>query len=219
MNEQSQINNSESVQTDKEKNFRALEARYEKQISQERAARQEAERIAQDLMKKSSEKDDDDDSEPYVDNKKLEKKLNKFGEQSRKQTQEEIRYAVNEALKEERKNSWLKRNPDFEEIMTNENGDKFHKYDPELAESMFQIPDEFERMKAVFKNIKALGLHKPPQKEQSIQEKIDSNRRSPYYQPSSVGSAPYAQTGDFSQQGQKNAYEKMQALKNKLRLD
>ena len=50
------------------------------------------------------------------------------------------------------------------------------------------------------------------------QEKIDANRKSPYYQPSGVGAAPYASAGDFSDSGQKSAYAKMQELKSRLRI-
>jgi hypothetical protein len=80
------------------------------------------------------------------------------------------------------------------------------------------MPEGFDRQKLVYKNIKALGLHKPAIKEPSIQEKIDANRRSPYYQPSGVANAPYSTVGDFSTAGQKNAYQKMQELKSKLRI-
>ncbi len=95
---------------------------------------------------------------------------------------------------------------------------KFADNDPELAETILQMPEGFERQKLVYKNIKALGLHKPAQKQSTIQEKIDQNRRSPYYQASGVGSAPYASQGDFSAGGQKNAYEKMLELKKNLRI-
>jgi len=80
------------------------------------------------------------------------------------------------------------------------------------------MPEGFERQKLVYKNIKALGLNMPEVKQPTIQDKIDANKRSPYYQPSGVGTAPYASVGDFSSQGQKQAYAKMQELKNKLRI-
>jgi len=80
------------------------------------------------------------------------------------------------------------------------------------------MPEGFERQKLVYKNIKALGLHKAPEKQSTVQDKIDANRKSPYYQPTGVGSAPYSQVGDFSDNGHKLAYEKMQALKKQLRI-
>lgn len=203
--------------SDKELNFRALEQKYQRQLEQERQARLEAERKTQEIMfKKSQPEEDDDDVEPYVDHKKLNKTLAKFGEQSKQQTQSEIQKAVQTALAEERRQNWIKSNPDFFEILGH--AEKLYQQDQELAETILEMPDTFERQKLVYKNIKALGLHKPKQSEPSIQQKIDANRKSPYYQPSGVGTAPYANAGDFSTEGQKNAYAQMQKLKKQLRI-
>lgn len=186
-----------------------------RQIDQERNARILAEERAAQLEKSINERslsNDDDDSEPYVDHKKLDKKLAKFSEQNQKQTQNEIQKAVQNALSEERKSNWIKSNPDFYEIL--QHAEKFAQRDPDLAESILEMPDTFERQKLVYKNIKALGVHRPESKEPSIQEKVDQNKRNVFYQPSGVGSAPYASQGDFSESGKKNAYEKMQQLLN-----
>ena len=172
----------EQKPSDKELNFRAQEQKYQRMIEQERAARLEAERIAQEAMKAHSKDDDDDDSDPYVDHKKLNKKLAKFGEKAKQETQSDINQAVQVALREERKNNWLKSNPDFNDVL--QHAEKLLQKDPDLAESILEMPEGFERQKLVYKNIKALGLHKPEVKQPSIQEKVDANRRSPYYQPS-----------------------------------
>jgi len=215
--------NQENVQqaaqpSDKELNFRALEARYQKQLEQERRAREEAEKKARELeaRKPYKEDDDEDDDEPYVVKKKLKKELSQFGQQAMEQTKSEIQNAVHSALAEERKQNWLKQNQDFYDVL--QHADKFAAHDPDLAETILAMPEGFERQKLVYKNIKALGLHKPAQTAPSIQEKIDANRRSPYYQPSGVSPSPYGMSGDFSAAGQKNAYQKMMELKNKLRV-
>jgi len=201
--------------TNKELNFRALEQKYQQQLAQERA---EKEKLALELQQRQqmNSSEDEEDSEPYVDHKRLKKEQAKFGQQLKQETQSEIQRAVQKALQEERKQNWMKNNSDFYDVM--QHAEKFAQMDPELAESILEMPEGFERQKLVYKNIKALGLHKPQQKEPTIQEKIDANRRSPYYQPTGVGAAPYAQVGDFSSGGQKQAYEKMQQLKNQLRL-
>ncbi len=203
---------------DKELNFRALEQKYQRQLEQERAGRLEAERQNQELISRRQDpiEEDDDTSEPYVDHKKLNKKLAKFGEQTKQQTQTEIQRAVQVAIEKERQETWMRNNSDFVDVM--QNAQKLYEKDQELAETILAMPESFERQKLVYKNIKALGLHKPEVKQPSIQDKIDSNRRSPYYQPSGVASAPYASQGDFSSSGQKSAYDKMQQLKNNLRL-
>lgn len=200
---------------DKEQNFRLLEARLKREIEHEKAARLELE---QKLAEKSRNppEDDDDDDEPYIDKRKFNKKLAKFGEQAQKQTKSEIQQAVQEAISNERKQNWLKQNPDFYEVL--KHAEKFAEASPELAESILEMPDSFARQQLVYKNIKALGVHKPKEKESSIQDRVNANQRHPGYQSSSVGTAPYASQGDYSNAGQKQAYDKMQELKNRLRL-
>jgi hypothetical protein len=127
-----------------------------------------------------------------------------------------MEYAKNNAKEELRQEMWLENNPDFYDILNH--AQRFAERAPKLAESILRMPEGFERQKLVYQNIKALGLDQPEKKQQSIQEKIDSNRKSPYYQPSGVGSAPYASQGDFSESGKKNAYDKLQELKRNLRI-
>lgn len=215
MSSQVQTSQEQPKPNDKELNFRALEAKYQKELQQERAARMEAEKLAQERVKAPVAEEDDDD-EPYVDKKKLNKTLARFGEQSQKQTTSAIQQAVQTALQEERKNNWLKSNPDFYDVL--QLAEKLAMKDPDLAESILEMPEGFERQKLVYKTIKSQGIHKPEVKQASIQEKVDANRRSPYYQPSGVGAAPYQSSSDFSPAGQKLAHDKMQELKSRLRL-
>lgn len=202
----------QSKPSDKELNFRALEARYEKKLQEERQARLDLEK----RLSQSHQVEEDDSDEPYVDHKRLEKKLNKFGQQTMQQTQTEIKNAVQSAIYEERKQAWLDSNSDFYDVM--QHAQKFAESDPKLAQTILEMPEGFERQKLVYYAIKSKGIDKPAPKQPSIQEKIDANRRSPYYQPSGVGTAPYASQGDFSAQGQKQAYEKLQELKRNLRI-
>jgi hypothetical protein len=208
----------ENKPSDKELNFRKQEQMFQRQLEQERSARIEAEKKAQELIirMQQPQEADENDSEPFVDHKKLNNTLKKFSEQTRQQTQTEIQQAVRAALQDERRQNWIKNNPDFYEVM--QHAEKFAQKDPDLAESILEMPEGFERQKLVYKNIKALGLHKPETKQSTIQEKVDANKKSSYYQPGGVGSAPYAATGDFSPAGQKNAFAKMQELKNRLRI-
>jgi hypothetical protein len=98
------------------------------------------------------------------------------------------------------------------------NAQKFADKDPELAETILTMPDTFERKKLVYKNIKVLGLHLKEQARSTIQDKVDQNRKSPYYQPSGVGTAPYSSQGDFSKTGMESSYKKMKELQSRLRL-
>lgn len=215
MTEEIQSAQGEQKPNDKEYNF----AQLRKQLAEEQSKRQEAERIAQEVLNKAqqSDNDEEDDNEPYVDKKRLSKTLNKFGQSTQSEIQKAMEIAKQSAKEELKQEMWLQQNPDFFDTL--QHADKFAQKNPKLAESILRMPDGFERQKLVYENIKTLGIDKPEQKQSSIQEKIDANRKSPYYQPTGVGSAPYnAGMGDFSKSGQKNAYDKMQELKNRLRM-
>jgi len=205
--------------SDKELNFRKLEAKYQQEVALERARREELERRVHE-MSQSKQVDEveeqEDDPEPYVDHKKLEKKLNKFG----KNTQSEIKSAMQQAkelAKEELKQElFLESHSDFYEVL--EKAEVFAEKHPKLADNLLKMPAGFDRQKLVYQTIKELGIDKPEQKQQSIQEKVDANRRAPYYQPSGVGMSPYSSQANFSPDGQKQAYEKMKELQSRLRL-
>ena len=202
----------EQKQNDKEINFRKQEQLYQRMLAEKEARIAELEKPRQQIAVE----DDDDDSEPYVDNKKLNKKLAKFGQATDQKMGQSLEMIKERAKEELRQEMWLENNPDFYQILQME--DKFAEKAPDLAKTILKMPEGFERQKLVYQNIKMLQLDKPPSKEPSIQDKIDANRRTPFYQPSNIGTAPYAQVGDFSSAGQKNAYDKMIELKNRLRL-
>lgn len=209
--------------SDKELNFRKQEEMFKRQLDQERSARlaaeEKANKLAQERLGAAPSDDDDDDDEPYVDKRRLKRELGKVVKQTVNETDVRIENAVQKALAAERQSQWLKNNSDFYDVM--QHAQAFADKDPELAETILGMPEGFERNKLVYKNIKLLGLHKPPEQKSNIQDKIDQNRRSPYYQPSGVGSAPYGIVSagkDWSPTEGKNAYQKMQELKGKLRI-
>ena len=198
--------------SNKELNFRKQEQMYQKML-------QEKEAEIQKLLQSRSSQEEDDYSEPYVDHRKLDKKLKSFEQTNIETIKSEAKREVMQALEEEKKQNWMRANQDFADVL--QHAEKLYQQDPEFAETLLNaIPKdrEFDRQKAVYLAIKSKGLHKPQTQEPSIQDKINANRRSPYYQPSGMSSAPYQSQGDFSPEGQKRAYEKMQELKRNLRL-
>ena len=201
----------ETKPSDKEMNFRALENR----LRNEQLEKQELQRQLQLAQQQARpvQQEEEDDNEPYVDRKKLNKTLSRFGEATQGEIQKAMEIAKQSAKEELKQEMWLENNPDFYDTL--KHAEKFAQRAPKLAETILRMPEGFERQKLVYQNIKELGIDKPEQKQSSIQDKIDANQRSPYYQPSGVGTAPYASVGDYSKQGQKQAYEKMQQLKSK----
>jgi hypothetical protein len=204
----------EQKQSDQAYNF----AQMRKQIEQEKAARVAAEEKTARLeaehskMKTPVRDDDEDDSEPYIDQKKLNKRFAQFEETFEKKVDARAEQKARNMIEQERQSSFLKQNPDFQQILSPELIQKFAEKHPEIAEPMLDMPDNFSRQKLLYQNIKALGLHRPAAATPSIQETIDKNRRSPFYQPTGGNTPPYAGQGDFSAAGQKNAYAKMKEL-------
>lgn len=215
-----QSTNQENKITDKELNFRNLEAKYQRELERERAEKAELQRQAQQALelakRNQSQDEDDDDNEPYVDRKKLNKTLSKYDQSTKSEIQKAMESAKQAAKEELRQEVWLENNPDFYDVLNH--AEKLAQKSPALAKSILAMPEGFERQKLVYQSIKEMGLHRPEVKQPSIQEKVDANRKGPYYQPSNVGAAPYSSSSDFSTTGQKQAYEKMQELKNRLRL-
>ncbi len=210
----------DSQKNSAENNLKKQREHYEHVLAQERGAREAAEKKLQELHfpKGTVSSDDDDDDEPYVDRKKLKKVLSGFEAEMEKKIDARAEQKARMLVDEERTARYLKENSDFNQIMGSDIVQKFADAHPALAENILRMPEGFERQKLVYQTIKSMGFDKPQPKAVSVQDKINSNMRSPFYQPSGMGAAPYAQQGDFSESGQKNAYAKLQELKKNIRI-
>jgi hypothetical protein len=218
---QNQEQQPEVKQTDtREYNF----AQIRKQLEAERAEKQKMSERLSELEKhansnRNADSDEDEVSdEPYVDERRLNKKLAKFEQRFEKKVQDTAEQRARALLEQERQNIFLKQNPDFGNVLTPDIVQKFADKYPDIAEPMLELPDNFARQKLLYQNIKALGLHKKEEERQPIQQKVEQNRRSPYYHPTGISTPPHSATGDFSQTGQKNAYDKMKELQRNLRI-
>lgn len=205
----------ENKPSDKELNFRKQEQMFQRMLAEKEAKLAEMQKQLEQ-SKTAPQDDDDKDDEPYVDHRKLNKTLSKFGQSTQSDIQRAMEAAKTAAKEELKQELWLENNPDFYDVL--QHAEKLALKSPKLAESILKMPDTFDRQKLVYQNIKELGIDKPEQKQATIQDKIEANKRSPYYQPTGIGTAPYSSQSDFSQSGQKQAYEKMQQLKKSLRI-
>jgi len=216
MSENIQASSHPEVPVQKEDNLRKQREYYEKMLAEERKQRSLAEAKANELSKNSRSAVDDDDDEPYVDQKRLAKQMSAFRQDLEKDIDQKAEAKARQLLDERDKQAYLKERGDFHSVMKEEVIERFANEHPALAETILRMPPGFEREKLVYEAIKTSGTDKPKAKEQSIQDKVNANMRSPYYQPSGTASAPYQSQGDFSQSGQKNAYDQLQKLKARL---
>jgi hypothetical protein len=204
---------------DKEYNFVQIRKQLESKNQENQQLKEELEKIKKVSQDRLTPPDDDDDDEPYVDRKRLKRELGKVVQQTATETESKIQDAVNRALGEERQRQWLSQHNDFEQIM--QHAQKIQDSDPELADIILNMPNTFERHKLVYKHIKATGLHNPAPAKTNIQDKIDANRRSPFYQPSGIPSPGYGIVNggkEYSDTEMKSAYDVMQQSKRRLRI-
>lgn len=212
----------EQQPSNKEINFRKQEAMFQRQLEHEKLAREQLQRELEEVKSsrsRSQESEEEGDDEPYVGHKRLARQFSNFEKKMDEKIDKRAEEKARTMVQQERQQGWLRQNPDFYDVM--QHADRFADKDPELAETILQMPEGFERQKLVYKTIKAMGIHKPEEKKSTIQDKVDANKRSPFYQPSGIGTAPYGVVNggkDYSPAEGKNAYAKMQELKSKLRI-
>lgn len=200
-------------QADKEINFARLRQEKEYLAQELQKSNAERDRLLQQSRNNQSENDEDDSDEPYVDHKKLNKRLARLEKDFEVKAEEKAR----KMIEEDRQRNFMSRlkseYSDFDQILTEETATKLEQVNPKLAQMILQIPDEYQRRAMAYEAIKTAGLHKKPETS-SIQDKVNQNQRNPLNIPSSSGSAPSGM-GDYSEAGKKAAYAKMQELMKK----
>lgn len=215
MSEEIQVTENQKPQTDNsaEINFAKLRKKLEAEVKEKESLKLrtiELEKEREELLRgRSSVSDDDDDDEPYVDKRKLKKEFSRYEQEFERKVESKVQ----QAIEEERKSSYLKENADFHDVLSEESLQKFVESHPSLASAILRMPDGFERQKLVYENIKAINGFKDKIPKSSIQDTINANRRSPYYQGPTSATPPFG-----GQIDPKAAYAKMQDLKSRLRL-
>lgn len=212
----------QSAQSNAELNFSRLRKQLETERQQNEELRSRLEQLERVQLvaneRLSAPVDEEEESEdPYVDHKALKKKFSRWEQSLEQKIDQKAAQKAAELMEREKETQYIRSNPDFYDTMTPEKIDEFAKKHPAIVDRLMQMPANFHRQALLFEQMKVLNNIKKEEAKPSIQETIDRNRRTPYYHPSSVGTAPYGNTGDFSAGGQKSAYQKMQELKARIK--
>jgi len=221
MTEQSEDRDNQETQTKdtKEYNFAQIRKQLEQEREEKRQLSEKVSALEEQFNKSRQEvvEEDDDEDDSYIDERRLKKHLGKFEQKMQAQFESAAERKAASMLEKERQNAFLKNTTDFQEVLNAENIQRFADKYPDIAEQLVEMPDNFARQKLLYQNIKAFRVHEK-EGDKSIQSVVDQKRKGPFYQPSGVANAPYSSAGDFTPGGQKNAYQQMQELKNRLRL-
>lgn len=207
----------------KELNFERLRKENERLAQHAEAERQARLKIESEIAawrqhyEASRNEEEDESDEPYIDRKTFKKQLSRLEKQLEekidKKAEEKARTLLEEAQKKDFAYKLKSEYRDFDEVLNSETAEKFSQQHPELAQEVLSIPDEYQRRKMAYQMIKSIGLHKKEDAvKASAQAKIDANLRNPYFHAGAIANGSQLPIGDFSEAGQKAAYEKMKAL-------
>jgi len=211
--------------SDKEINFRKLEAAREAEREariraemQTEAMRNELQEIKQMLQPK--EVDPLDGAEDYVDPARLRAKLEKVSANLKKEAKVIAQQTIREEREQEEKKNYLQRlknqYSDYDQVMNEANIANLESIDPVFIETVLEVPDEYARRLKTYKKLKS--LQQAPQKveeKMSIKEKVEENARNPYYIAPSMATPSAVDFDIKSPQSRQQAYEKLKAAQRR----
>lgn len=215
--------------SDKEINFRKLEAAREVEREariraemQAEAMRNELQEIKQMLQPKEVDPLDGADDD-YVDASRLRAKLEKERAHLKKEAKEIAKETIREEREQEEKRNYLQRLKsqfaDYDQVMNETNIASLESIDPVFLETVLEVPDEYARRLKTYKKLKSIqsNVQKAEEKTQSIKEKVEENAKNPYYIAPSMAT-PATSAVDFdvrSKEARHQAYDKLKAAQRK----
>ena len=210
--------------SDKELNFRRLEAAREAERERAVRAEMQADQMRAELneikqMLQPKESDPLDGAEDYVDPARLRAKLDKERAFSRKEAKEIARQTYEEQKQEDERKNFMPRLksqfPDYDQVMTEANIAALEQSDPVFVRAILREQNEYARRLDTYEKIKSLQVSKPAEKV-SIKAKVEENARNPYFVPSSTGTPAGIDFDVSSKSAREAAYAKLKAAQRNL---
>lgn len=210
--------------SDKELNFRRLEAAREQERERAVRAEMQAEAMRNELneikqMLQPKESDPLDGAEDYVDPARLRAKLDKERAHFKKEAKAIAKQTYEEERKEDERKNFLPRLksqfPDYDQVMNETNIAALEQADPVFVETLMEVSDEYSRRSKAYKKIKALQAAPKPE-EKSIKAKVEENARNPYYMPPSTATPAGIDFDVGSKVARDAAYAKLKAAQKNL---
>lgn len=212
------------VLSDKEINFRRLEAARDADREARIRAEMAAEQMRNELMEikqmlAPKEKDPLDDVEDYVDPARLKAKLEKERSHFKKEAKEIAERTYEERKQKDEAANFLGRlksqYSDYDQVMNENNLRELEKVDPEFLEMACAVADEYARRDMTYRKVKKLQLSKPAPEGLSIKEKVEENVRNPYYIAPSSGTPSAVEFDTRSKAAREQAYEKLKSAQRR----
>lgn len=207
--------------SDKELNFRRLEAARESEREARIRAEMQAEAMRNELneikqMLQPKEADPLDGVEDYVDPARLRAKLEKVSANLKKEAKEIAQQTIREERELEEKRNFLHRlkgqYSDYDQVMNEANIANLESVDPVFIETVLEIPDEYARRLKTYKKLKSLQQIAPKKEDvPSIKDKVEENARNPFYIAPSMATPSGVDFDIKSKVSREQAYAKLKA--------
>lgn len=210
--------------SDKEINFRRLEAARDADREARIRAEMAAEQMRSELMEIKqmlAPKDIDplDGVEDYVDPARLKAKLEKERSHFKKEAKEIAERTYEEHKKKDDAANFLSRLKsdfrDYDEVMNETNIIQLEKTDPVFLEAAMEVSDDYKRRQMTYKKIKSMQVAKPANEGMSIKEKVEENTKNPYFIAPSSGTPSAVEFDTRSRSAREKAYEQLKAAQRR----
>lgn len=208
--------------SDKEMNFRRVEAQREEARDRAVKAEMEAALLKQrlDMMEarnQPKEIDPLDSVEDYVDPKSLKASLEQREKRFKREAEDIAERKFKEYKQKEEKQNHMQRlrseYTDFGTVMTEDNVVELEKTNPEFVQSLLHIEDDYERKRLAYNYIKRNA--RPKEDRPSIKDKVQENLTNPYYIPASTGTPSAVDFDLKSPKARQDAYAKLKAAQRR----
>lgn len=209
----------DSSRSDKDKNFERLRNKLESLESEAHESR-EVIKKQNELLERmqtafsSSPQDSDDyermDAEDFISKKHL----NKWEQRS----QEKFKQLAEKAIQEYEKKNYIQKlhhaYPDYEDVVSTENVKKLEQDDPEYAQLLAEVKDDYKRREMAYKRIK-----KAQKNSITAQQVVEENKaKNYYYSPAGQGSSYNSHAIEFdvrNKSARQQAYERLKSAQKR----
>lgn len=212
---------SQEAVSNKELNFRRLEAAREAEKEARIRAEMQTEQMRNELkeikqMLQPKEIDALDGVEDFVDPERLKKKLQQERDRNRREAAEIAERTYEERKQKDEKANFFQRLrgqfSDYDQVMNEANLAHLQEEDPVFLDTVVKVPDEYERRLDTYKKIKSMQAKKPKIEERaSIKEKVEENMKNPYFIQPSSGTPSAVEFDVRSKSARDQAYQKLKA--------
>ncbi len=212
--------------SDKELNFRRLEAQRDQEKEARMRAEMQTEMILKEMesiktMMKPKEKDPLDEIQDLseLEPRQLKEILSRRDSIVRREAEESALHRFEEKQKELKRTNFRDvlrdKYGDYDEVMNQDVVSSIQEQEPDAIDAISSIEDPYVRCEKAYKFIKKKRANQPQSHKTTIQDTVEENLKNPYMIPGSSGSSAAVDFDVRSPSAKKAAYAKLKAAQRR----